>query len=105
MIEGKIILEGLRTLYKNALTQQALARQTGVSQGYICDLLSGRKDTEAITIKTLKQLFPHATLILDSRSMPPVHQLPRDTDSFSKIIDSEELSAEEKIKFIKVLKK
>ena len=37
--------------------------------------------------------------------MPPVHQLPRDTDSFSKIIDSEELSAEEKIKFIKVLKK
>ena len=66
MINIRDIQARLKKMYdKSGKTQLEISRESGVSQSYINDLLSGKSSTENMSIKKLNQLFPEATISFD----------------------------------------
>ena len=121
MIRSTDVLKALReTASTDGMTQQKISDKSGVARSYICDLLNGKKDIEGLTLRKLAALFPDATLNLHGDT--PIINAPRNNgnvvgvnhgsicaDCVSSVMDrilaSDELSSDEKIKFIKILKK
>ena len=120
MIDSKIIIKALREQLQGDLTQLELSERTGVSRTYICELVSGKANSDGLTIGRLNALFPECVLDLHGRNV----QINANNNSgnvvgvnngkitadcmaqvMAKIIDASELSDSEKIKFMKVLKK
>ena len=118
MIDAKDILAELRHIYDDGATQQEISDRTGVSRSYIRDLLSGKRPVDGLTLKKINQLFPRSVLLLSGdtvsinadRNSGNVVNGDQISDGclsaiIDKIIASDELTAEEKVKVIKVLKK
>ncbi len=120
MIDQKKILSLLLQRWRDGETQADIAKKAGISQPYLCDLISGKADVEGLTIKKLNALFPEASLNLEGDSVS-IHA---DYNSgnvvginhgkistaciaavVDKILESDELSDTEKVKVMKVLKK
>jgi predicted transcriptional regulator len=55
--------------YKSGKKQTELAKEHGVSQQYICRLISGQRSCADITLKTLEKMFPLATLNLSGNGI------------------------------------
>lgn len=120
MIASDKILDNLKARWNSGETQASIAKSAGISQAYLCDLISGRADVEGLTIKKLNKLFPKAQLLLDGDSIS-IHadnnsgnvvgvnrgKISSDclTTVVDKILESEDLSDAEKVKVMKVLKK
>lgn len=120
MIDSRRIIEHLTQRWQNGETQASIAKLAGISQAYLCDLISGKSDVEGLTVKTINKLFPDASLHLDGDSISiradynggnvvGVNRGKVTMECFSSIIDkileTEDLTAEEKVKVMKVLKK
>ena len=120
MIAAGDILAELRRRYDSGSTQQELSQLTGVSRSYIRDLLSGKRAIDGLTIKKINQLFPRSVLQLNgdtvsihanrnSGNVVGVNHGTISQDCLSavenRILESTDLTAEEKIKVLKVLKK
>ena len=69
MIDAQSLIDALRDRYKSGETQQEISEKTSVARSYICDLLSGKKKADGLTLKKINQLFPHAELSLGNRSI------------------------------------
>ena len=119
MIATKEILVKLRQLYDSGATQQEISKATGVSRSYVRDLLSGKRQIDGLTIKKVNQFFPRAVLLLDGDTVSihassnagnvvGVNHGTVSQDCMSavqdKILGSEDLTAEEKVKVLKVLR-
>lgn len=120
MIDSKEIIAKLKAEYDKGMTYQEIAKKHGVSYTYIHNLFDGNRDPEGLTIKKINRIFPDAVLYLSGDNVTitanqnqgavvGVNHGAVNTDLLSVILDkillTEELSAEEKIKVIKVLKK
>lgn len=120
MIDVGMILKELREIYNAGSTQQEIADRTGVSQSYVADLLSGKRPIDGLTLKKFNQLFPHAILQLsgdtvsiranrNSGNVVGVNHGTISQDCMSaiqsKILETKELTDEEKVKVLKVLQK
>lgn len=120
MINTSEILKALRDRsFVDGLTQQEISSKSGVSRSYICDLLNGKRDIGGITLRTLIALFPDATLYL--RDAPLVNAPSNSgnvvgvnhgtanmgcrSDVIREILNSDELTSDEKVKVMKVLQK
>jgi len=49
-------------------TYQAIADKHRIDQGYIVNLINGKRPWSGISLGTLERMFPHATVDLDGRS-------------------------------------
>lgn len=67
MIDGNKILDALRKRWESGETQAAIARAAGISQAYLCELISGKNNIDGLTIKKINKLFPEAELQLGCR--------------------------------------
>ena len=120
MIRCDELFRDLRSQWESGKTQEELSRKSGVSRSYLCELLSGKRDIENMTIKKLNQLFPDSVFltrgdhisITAERNRGNIVGVNRGTigsDCLSavmdKILSSEDLSDAEKVKVMKVLKK
>lgn len=125
MIAAREILSEIRSLYDGGATQQEISDLTGVSRSYVRDLLSGKRSVDGLTVKKLNQLFPNATLSIGNRTIGDnnvIHArarvqsdnnfLPADGDAVEhfrrKILDCiiacEEISDEERGKFLRIIR-
>ena len=97
----KQITELLKSEYDAGATYQELADKYGVSYTHMHNLLNGKRAVSGISLDFLFKLFPKATICLtgDKTSSDCIAAV------FDKILESEDLSAEEKVKVMKVLKK
>lgn len=112
------IYSSLREEYANGATYKDLSDKYGVSYTYIHFLLNKKRDVSGISLEFFFKLFPNAKINLDgdvsitanhnSGNVVGVNNGAITTDSYAvvidKILECEELSAEEKVKFMKVLK-
>ena len=120
MIDTKEILDALRKMHDDGMTQQEIADRAAMSQTYVADLLSGKRPTGGLSVKMLNKLFPRAVLLLtgdavsihanrNSGNVVGVNHGTISQDCLSavqdKILETEDLTPEEKIKVLKVLKK
>ena len=64
------------------LKQTEMAKLHNVSQQYICRLLSGKRECEDITIKTVMKMFPRATLCLTGESTTSDDQVQDAVEAF-----------------------
>lgn len=120
MINHKEVFAALRERNSSGETQREIAEKAGISKGYIGDLFSGRNSVEGLTIKKLNQLFPNSKLILDATQHNNITQHSNSgvtvgvnngtvgadclSHMIDRIISTDDLTAEEKVKVIKVLK-
>lgn len=63
MLPYNEMLADLRTRYHSATFMQ-LVEQTGVSYGYIRELIVGKRNPEKMSLDIFSRLFPHATINL-----------------------------------------
>ena len=120
MIEVDKILRYLRSRWEAGETQQQIANSTGISRSYLCEILSGKAGVDRITVGTINKLFPKATLQLEgdaavisaprnSGNVIGINNGTMESDCLSgvmnKILATEDLTAEEKVKVLKVLQK
>ena len=120
MIDAEKIIESLRQRWQAGETQLKIAQNAGISHAYLCELISGKNDPNGLTIKKINALFPKATLNLHGDTA--VISAPRNSGNviginngslessclssvMDKVLYTEELTAEEKVKVLKVLKK
>ena len=119
MIACKEVLAELRRKYDSGLTQQKIANASGVSRSYIRDLLSGKRKIDGLTLKKINQLFPRSLLLLtgdtvsihadrNSGNVVGVNHGSVSQDCLSaiqnKILETDDLTAEEKVKVLRVLR-
>ncbi len=105
------IREAIRKEWQNGATQQEIANRAGVTNPYINNLLSGKRKVESMKLETFFKLFPQAEINLNGAQFAGDHSVQiqggvsiLDTqDMFNKILRSEKLSAEEKVKILTVL--
>lgn len=105
------ILRAIRQEWQNGATQQEIADRAGVTNPYVNKLLSGKCKVGAMKLETLFKLFPRASINLSGAQVAGDHAVQiqggvsiLDTqDMFKKILLSEKLSAEEKVKVLTVL--
>lgn len=121
--DGKMLAEQIRE-YLKALndgrkTQEEMAKELHVAQSVVNRLLSGRKKFEYLSIGTFDRMFPEASIDLKGAALIHAPQnrgnvvginnghMAADclSEVMDKILSTEELTAEEKIKVLKVLKK
>ena len=125
MISQKII-DYLRTEYDSGMTQEEMAKRHNVRQSQIQRILSGQGDVYGFSMQTIDKMFPKAEIFLDGNTQTinangnaNVAQTisgnidqSRHTDTtsntisdlLSRILDYEEFTDEEKVKFMKFLK-
>ena len=115
------ILEYIKTEYSNGRsTQQEIADTLHVDQQTINRLLSGKRKPDGLTVGTFDKMFPHAKIDLtgtsaiisapqNSGAVVGVNNGSVSADCLSsvmdKILSTDDLTAEEKVKVLKVLKK
>ena len=120
MLAEKII-EYVKSEYNGGqLTQQEIAEALNVDQQTINRLLSGKRKAAGLTVGTFDKMFPKAKIDLtganavisapsNSGNVVGVNNGNISADCLSgvmdKILSTEELTAEEKVKVLKVLKK
>lgn len=110
-----------KTYYDKRVTQEELADLWGVSQNYICKILSGKADPEKISIGVLQRIFPHATLNIDgSPSVKGFGNVVGNNNSDiainasnvldhlnairDSVVENEKLSADAKVEVLKIIK-
>lgn len=107
----KEIQERLIAEWRKGATQREIADRANLTDAYINNLLSGKRKVETMKLETLFKLFPNAEINLHGAQIAGDHatQVINQGGDFEKnaekILNDETLSAEEKIKFLKVLKK
>lgn len=107
------IREALIREWRSGLTQQEMADRAGVTNPYINNLLSGKRKVESMKLETLFKLFPHAEIRLERPQIAGDNAIQiqgdvnmrSDDAAIDKILNDDTLSAEEKVKVLKVLKK
>ena len=114
------IINHLREEYSSGATYQELASKYGVSYTHIHNLLNGKRAVSGISLDFLFRLFPKAQINLHGDAVSIAAPQNRGnvvgvnhgsvaTDCLSgvmnKILSTEELTAEEKVKVLKVLQK
>lgn len=116
------VYDWLREQYDNGMTQVELAQKTGLHQGELCQILSGKKSVERMRIETIQRILPRAILNIDgSPSVSGVGvvvgknisdvAINANTSCTEKmtaiknaILDSETLSPEAKVEVLKIIK-
>lgn len=112
----KEIIDSLKREYADGATYQQLAAKYGVSYQYLRELIIGKKTAERISMETFFKLFPRATVTISGGIVAPVVNNGHNSGSMTgvvgdlsearkKILASADLTAEEKIKMLKVLEK
>ncbi len=117
------VYEWLRAQYDKGKTQVELAQKTGLHQGELCQILSGKKSVSGMRIETIQRIFPNATLNIDGA--PTVSGVGNFVGSHNSdiaihasssscsdkmnaiknaILDSETLNPESKIEVLKIIK-
>lgn len=108
-------------------TQDQYSKKIGISQGHLNHLMNGKRKIESISLGTFFKIFPNASVKINGDTVVTKNSginngvmginhgtvntttdLLKDSSLDSimdKILSSEELSAEEKVKVLKVLKK
>ncbi len=106
------IREELMREWRSGTTQQEIADRAKVTNPYINNLLSGKRKVESMKLETLFKLFPKAEISLNGAQFAGDNAIQirggvsfANDDVINKILDDETLTAEEKIKVMKVLKK
>ena len=105
------IQELLLSEWRRGVTQRQIADRANLTDAYINNLLSGKRKVETMKLETLFKLFPNAEISLNGANIATDHAnltINGGGDfekNVEKIINDDTLSAEEKIKFIKVLKR
>ena len=115
------ILEYIRAEYNSGQkTQQEIADALNIEHPTINRLLSGKRSADGLTIGTFDKMFPNAKVDLtgttalisaprNSGNVIGINNGTLESDCLStvmdKILTTEELTAEEKVKVLKVLKK
>ena len=105
------IRNSLLAEWRRGVTQRQIADRANLTDAYINNLLSGKRKVETMKLETLFKLFPKAEICLNGANIATDNalQIINSDNAFEqnaeKIINDETLSAEEKIKFLKVLKK
>ena len=109
------IREALIREWRSGATQQEMADRAGVTNPYINNLLSGKRKVESMKLETLFKLFPNAEIKLDRTQIAGDNAIQvggnltvagrDDSDVTDKILSTDDLTAEEKVKVLKVLKK
>lgn len=61
----KEIKKQLTDSWENGETQEDIAKRLGISRTYLNRILSGKRNVDGITLKTLLRMFPAATISLD----------------------------------------
>jgi len=117
------VREALIREWRGGATQQEMADRAGVTNPYINNLLSGKRKVESMKLETLFKLFPHAEIRLErpqiagdaaavhasgtNGNVVGVNRGAVDGDwvqsAMQKILETEELTDAEKVKFLKVL--
>ena len=97
------IIAHLKKEYASGATYQELAIKYGVSYTHIHNLLNGKRAVSGISIDLLFHLFPQAQISLYGDVAK--NNLCSMEEIMDKILNSEELTAEEKVKVLKVLPK
>ena len=113
---AEIVRKKLQDEYSSGATQLELAKKYKLDQSHISRIISGKK---SVSFEMIESMFPNATINLegDKISISADHNAGNvvginngtiSSDCISAVIDkiiSSALSAEEKIKFIEVIKK
>lgn len=109
------IITALKEEYENGATYQEMAEKYGLSYSYLRELLLGIKPVGRMSLDFFFKLFPHATVAIHDSIVAPVINNGTnsgvinagriESDAIDKILSADELTAEEKVKVIKVLKK
>ena len=120
MIDTKEIIAALEDLHASGKTYERIAKESGIAQSYIYNLIHGKRDIDGLTIKKINQLFPQAILILEGDKISIQannnqgnvvgvnHGSVNNTivsDIMEKVLNSEDFTAEEKIKVLKAMRK
>lgn len=119
MIDANEILRVLKEEYEKS-TYQEMAKRHNISYTHLYDIMQGKRPTDCLTLKKLNTMFPDATLHLygdkvtitanqNHGNVVGVNNGAIGGDCLSAVLDkllaTDELTAEEKVKVIKVLKK
>ena len=113
------ILSMLKEEYENGATYQEMAKKYGLSYSYLRELLLGIKPVSRMSLDFFFKLFPAATISVEGKTIVPVVNNGTNSGAMTgviqygdnadkvlnQILSTEDLTAEEKIKVIKVLKK
>jgi len=107
------IRQALIQEWRNGATQQEIADRAGLTNQHINNLLSGKRKVESMKLETLFKLFPGATIKLDRPQIAGDNavqiqgnvSIAEESTVIDKILNDDTLSAEEKVKVLKVLKK
>lgn len=107
------IRQALIREWRNGATQQEIADRAGLTNQHINNLLSGKRKVESMKLETLFKLFPRAIIKLERPLIAGDHavqvqgnvSIAEDSAIIDKILNDDTLSAEEKVKVLKVLKK
>lgn len=107
----KEIHDRLLSEWRSGVTQRQIADRANLTDAHINNLLSGKRKIETMKLETFFKLFPNAEICLNGANIATDNaiQIINSGNEFEqtaeKIINDESLSPEEKIKFLKVLKK
>ena len=107
----KEIHDSLTAEWRSGATQREIADRANLTDAYINNLLSGKRKVETMKLETLFKLFPKAEIYLNGANIATdnAHQVINSGNNFElvaeKIINDDTLSADEKIKVLKVLHK
>lgn len=119
MIDANEILSVLKKEYEKS-TYQQMAKDHGIAYTYLYDIMQGKRSIDGLTLKKINKMFPDAVLHLygdkvtitapqNQGNVVGVNNGAIETDCLSAVLDkllaTEDLTAEEKVKVIKVLKK
>ena len=119
---SKTVFETLFSEYSSGMTQEEVAAKHNVRQGQIQKLLANSRSAGGLLLDTVDKMFPNATVNLygDSVSIHAVQNhgavvgvnrgtITHDRDLLfeieNKILAADELTDEEKVKVLRVLKK
>ena len=100
------VREILRKEYLSGMTQTQIAEKYHLKQSHVSNILNGKKK---ISLEMLEEMFPKMTInfnsgIINNGTNSGVISI-ESRNVMDKIINSDDLTAEEKIKVLKVLKK
>lgn len=115
------IYRWLKDQYDSGKTQVELSQKTGLHQGELCQILSGKKSVSGMRIETIQRIFPKATLNIDgSPTVSGVGNVVGSNNSDiainasscadkmnairDAVVESETLSAEAKVEVLKIIK-
>ena len=69
MIDIEALYQAFLEMYHSGMSQQQIAKQTGVAQSYIANLISGKRKFDGLTLRKVQKLFPGATISIGNRSI------------------------------------